>query len=617
MAQVVVIFNPNIAEVSGLNYDPDESGIAPTTMDCDNSREDAVCIDYFDDIAIKKIWVGVEDIAGTGGVHVYVYGLASGTPQAEAYHHIFVNTFNQYKISFRPHDCFSTVRFGWHLFWFPKEAFQMDDWNYIKINCSAPNWSEGLFIGIDKTFPTNISLPVKDFQRSAWNNSWNSNPEPFECDGELMIRVFFYRESQGFYQHDYERDDLVAIDYRDDKCEKRIWINYGSLDDVTRAQLYIWGYAWGTANPGHSYCYIKINGNYIYFNAYDVFMENCWGWGIIDFPARDYLIENSWNYFYFGDFSSWAEENFAIGIDTDTNYLDNSRWQYYDGQWHGTFDYSTDQGELMLSLTLFDRGQLDNNADYLKEFSITYIESYDYLEDLTIECAPYIREKLKDQRGWTERKYEHDSSVTEGDFYLETWVDTDLSIKYEADSADFIYHAGHGVQEWVLLKRFNGANNANPDDQFAFTFTRTDPNQPEWNLECDYSSDGLDCDVEWVWYQSCRVLRGHNGPTANDNIFQTLLYHGVHMVLSNYLDITFPGNASKVIKRFYYWTYVVDDPQKKPLLDAWYAAYNDNGIQGGLCYYHSINRYDYFWGVKDGPAPDSYSHSDIAVMTVG
>ncbi|MEM3043215.1 MAG: hypothetical protein QXD84_06705, partial [Thermoplasmata archaeon] len=286
MAQVVLVFGQESGEVSGLDYDPDESGIAPTTMDCDSSREDSVCIDYCDDIAIKKIFVGVEDMCSADGVHVYVYGLASGgAPGPIAYHRIYINNpSNQWTTYFYPHDYFSTARFGWHIFWFPAYIFNTGEWNYIVIYNVDTQWNgneEGLFIGIDTTFLTTISQPVIDFQRSAWtNNLWGEpDPQPCDHDGELMIRVFFYREEQGFYQHDYERDDLMAIDYTDDKCEKKIWLDDGALDDVTRAQLYIWGYAWGTADPGHNYCYVKINGNFIYFNAYDVFMENCWGWG--------------------------------------------------------------------------------------------------------------------------------------------------------------------------------------------------------------------------------------------------------------------------------------------------------------------------------------------------
>ncbi len=46
LIQPILMFCPISGSVIGLSYDYDESGLAPTTMDCDSSIEDSVCIDF-------------------------------------------------------------------------------------------------------------------------------------------------------------------------------------------------------------------------------------------------------------------------------------------------------------------------------------------------------------------------------------------------------------------------------------------------------------------------------------------------------------------------------------------------------------------------------------------
>ncbi|MDZ7377550.1 MAG: DUF6345 domain-containing protein, partial [candidate division KSB1 bacterium] len=178
----------------------------------------------------------------------------------------------------------------------------------------------------------------------------------------------------------------------------------------------------------------------------------------------------------------------------------------------------------------------------------------------------------------------------EGDFYLEIW-NQGSNIIYEADSADFIYHAGHGNRQRVILKQDDvTSNNAGPNDQFRFTYVQTDLNQPEFNLESDYSSDGLDCDVEWVWYACCNVLRG-NDTSEYDNIFTTMLYNGVHFVFGNKNPIS-DEQAYNIIKEFYYYVYLKSPPET--VFIAWQNAHNDYQYTMGKCFYHLCNTNDYF-----------------------
>jgi hypothetical protein len=596
----------SLMDVSGIAFDPDESGYAPTTMDCDTSNEDSFCIDQYDDFCRKKIWVNSDEIADSDGVHVMVYGKAAGSEGNTYGASIIINDNTAYEDSedFFPTDYFSPYRFGWHLFWFPTSDFIGDSWNTIDIvGYDSDYTKENLWVGIDQSFPSSDTYPVYDFQRSAWDNSNNQNPDPDFDTGELMIRIYFYSEDTGFYDYDYERDSVIPIDDTYDKCEKQFLINSGELSDCTMAQIAIWGYAWGTANPNSNSCYVKINGDKIYFNVYDVFMDNIYGFGIINFPADEYLIENSENSFYFGDDSDYQSENFAIGLDTDTVHHD-SKWFYSDGTTHGYWSWGPnhphDEGELMISFCLFERRE---TSDYRKEYSITYIENYEYSETLDIDCAPYLQDYLAD-RSWNEVQYAHDTPyVDEGDFY-EEFTD-DAGEGDCADSADFLYHAGHGYREMVTLYHDQGTNLHGCDDTVRFTF---DPNAPTYQmiLECDISGDGLDCDAEWIWLQVCRLLEGRTND--NDNIFKTILYHGAHILFSNDAsnDITDAAMESIMIS---FCSYAFDG--EHTIIEAFDAAYYDAGKTMGKYFYHSCNEDDYLWGVSTGPTYDCYSHSDV------
>ena len=236
----------------GLDFDQDESGFAPTTMDCDTSCEDSFCLDCFDDKLVKNIWVSSDEISHSDAARVYVYGLSDGDSGISDCMEIIINEGQENEASeiFYPTLCFSPNRIGWHYFWFDTDCFIGDSWNTIVIRGIGTDWTkEILWVGIDKTFPTAFSVDVPDFQRSAWTNDVNNEQlYPIDDAGELMIRIYFYNELVGYYEHDYERDSYVAIDDNNDWCEKKIYI--GSISDITMAQIGIWGYAWGNANPG-------------------------------------------------------------------------------------------------------------------------------------------------------------------------------------------------------------------------------------------------------------------------------------------------------------------------------------------------------------------------------
>ncbi|MBM4249891.1 MAG: hypothetical protein FJ149_10770 [Euryarchaeota archaeon] len=599
---------------SGLDFDPDESGFAPTTMDCDSSIEDAFCLDCYDDKLIKKIWVSSDEISYSDAVQIYVYGLSDGDSGINDLMKIIINEGEENTAyeEFYPTLCFSPNTWGWHYFWFDKECFIGDTWNTIAIEGIGYDWTkEILWVGIDKSFPTAFNYDVPDFQRSAWTNDLYGEGEqlnPIDDTGELMIRVYFYNEQTGYYEHDYERDDLVAIDDASDWCEKTIYIN--GLSDVTMAQIGIWGYAWGDPDPNQTDLYLEINGDYgnrIYFHAYDIFKDNVWDWGIMEFPAKEYLNDYYWNTFKFGD-ESWdyEVENFAIGLDTDTINTNHSRWRWYDNQWHGNASYLTDQGELMISFCLFDRRTA---SDYNKEFSITFIEDYDNetsCPDLDLDYAVTLKDELVNQ-GWMNTQYLSDGEVLEGTFYQE------FRNEYQtlsADSADFIFHTGHGDPQWIILKDNDGTNTHDPEDDVAFTYELYYPWQNNiFILESDYSEDGLDCDAEWVWYMSCDVMRPMSGEDT-DNVFITLLYHGIHMLFGNDDPFTVPQGEA-IVERFIYNIFT----REYTIYSAWREAYEYNGVHSGIVYYHSSNINEYFWGIETGPNPDCYCH-DIQCIRI-
>jgi len=328
-------------------------------------------------------------------------------------------------------------------------------------------------------------------------------------------------------------------------------------------------------------------------------MDNVWGFGMINFPAKEYLNDYDWNTYKFGDESSdYTVKNFAIGLDTDTINTNHSKWRWKDSQWHGTGDYSTDDGELMVSFCLFDRRTA---SGYNKEFSITYIEDYDDEQacpDLDLDYATTLAYELVDQ-DWTPTQYLSEGDVLEGTFYQEFSSDYQTQ---SADSADFIFHAGHGDPQWIVLKDNDETNTHDPEDDVAFTYELYSPSWNKWILESDYSEDGLDCDAEWVWYMCCDVMRPMSGENK-DNVFITLLYHGVHMLFGN--DDPFNEDQGEaIVERFIYNIFT----QEYTIYDAWEDAYEYNNLHMGIVYYHSSNVNEYFWGIETGPNPDCYCH---------
>jgi len=194
------------AQTSGLDFDPDESGFAPTTMDCDNTLEDSFCLDCFDDKARKKIWVSSDEIDNADGAQVYLYGLSDGDSGISDCMRIIINEGGENSAyeEFYPTLCFPALRYGWHYFWFGNlNCFNGDAWNTITIKGIGTDWTkEILWVGIDTTFPTGISSRCVDFQRSAWSHDTGQgwDLDYYHHIGELMIRVYFYKEDQGFYE---------------------------------------------------------------------------------------------------------------------------------------------------------------------------------------------------------------------------------------------------------------------------------------------------------------------------------------------------------------------------------------------------------------------------------
>jgi len=376
------------------------------------------------------------------------------------------------------------------------------------------------------------------------------------------------------------------------------------------AQIGIWGYTWGDPNPDQNDLYLEINGysqNRIYFNAYDIFMDNAWGFGIFNFPTGDYLDDYAWNYFRFGDESTdYTVENFAIGIDTDTVNTNHSRWRWNDGNWHGTGSFDTDQGELMVSICLF-RNRYDD-THYNKEFSISYVKYYDVGNDLEITAAQYLNNRLANSENWDQLQYLSNNNVLEGNLYQEYDEDTQTN---SADSSDFIYHAGHGSREIVWLHNDDGTNSHNPDDDVQFSYRyQAYQGSSQYLLECDWSEDGLDRDAEWIWFDCCNCLMGFDGD-ENNNLLKVLLYHGAHMVFGNDDGINVQESRD-IIEDF--CNYAFED--EFSLINAWYNAYMDNDCYQGVCFYHFSNAFDYFWGIDSGPTFDSYSHSNIHCIRI-
>jgi len=597
---------------SGLNIDTDESGYCPTTMDCDGSAEASICLDFSDDIAQKKIWVASNELQNSDGVYIYIYGLASNTYNPNINSHcVYIN--GVLGSTFNAHNSFSTTRWGWHILWLDPNLFYGDIWNYITIKDSSAFGVEDLYIGIDLSFPGDgYEKAIYDFDRSQWSNDYpNEFPPPDELQGELMIRTYIYNDQFRSNEHDNERNDGVYMDDTYDHCEKLITITQADLNAASRFQLYIWGYAWGNSELNNNNLYIEINGNRYYFNAYDIFKENCWDWGVFDGFTSEALVVGV-NHFYFADNrATFDRENIAIGIDTDTTNLDHSRWEYNDGQgWHGTDNFQTDQGELMISLALFEKEYTCN-----KETSTTGIENYNDPGTPTLhnDDAYYFRD-LYNAHNWVAAQDEYNGDVLEGDFYLEARYNTQLFSG--ADIADLVYHTGNAARTQILLLNSDIFNNQ-PDPYDQNYFLNYPPaDVPNYMLEADMSSDGLDKDTEWVWYACCNVLRGYNTPTSADNPFQTLLYHGAHY-LFGYYDTApedgpvwlLPDDYLCVILFHQYSIHLGYDVAQSYIL-----ANEANPIFNyhWCYYYHLCYEYDYLWGVGSGPVKwDTYEHNDI------
>lgn len=597
--------------VKGLGIDQDESGYFPTTIDCDNSAETSVCLDYNDDIAVKKMWVGSDEKYQAGGIWLKLYGEAGGLTYVGNSHKISINGVD--RIWFNAHTYFSTEKFGWSTFFLNANWLNGSQWNKIRIYClNNPNYHnysyESLYIGIDTTFRANDPYPVVDFNRSSWSNSWTQgypDPDSTDCTGELMLRFYPFHEHANKNDFANSREDAVYIDCLDDFAQKTITLTEQDLSGVTRAQLFIWGYAWGDEERNNQNDGIQINNlQTIFFNAYDVFQKNCWQWGAIDIWVPGLLVVGQ-NYFNFIDQrSTFDRENYAIGVDTDTIYNPpHSWWLYNDGQEHQSNALS---GELMVALELY---QSDHVEPY-KELYATGIEHYNgYPNDDLTNDDMYVLESLFEDYGWTTVGNVTNENVREGCFYEEQYWSPYAPLN-GSDVADFEYHTGHGGRGTITLSNC-GDNQIDPYDLNYNLVVNIADNQ--YLLETDISSDGLDKDTEWVWISACSLLRGYDSAASADSVWQTLLYHGLHYLFGYYDDSLPDGEQGEtysdwgVAIYFCYYAFQLGYPVSSAyILANWVVS-----CDGWCYYYHTCNANDYLWGASAGPTPDCYEHDDI------
>lgn len=568
-----------------LSVDLDESGVI-IKRDCDNSKDDDVLLDDSYDVAVKGLYTPMS-FTGIDGVQLFIYGIASGTSNTVYSHQIKIGTNT---INFRAKEVFSSSSYGWALFSPSLDWFTVNTQCIITVrDINSDTTHENLNVGIDKSFFSNQYISMPDYQRSAWSHDFTGSnwPDPWVCSGELMIKLVFFKDQRWRSYSSYTMANSVQINSNNDYCWQEIYVDQADLSASTRAQLYIYGYGYGYSAPNNQKLYIQFNDDEIaYINTYDLFQENNWGYGIIDMISTQWLHGNSYNKFKLGKMGTdTSSENMVIGIDDqgDTGYA----------AWMQDGSVST-IGGIMMGLELFDADQ----TTPLKETQVTGIEYYDWEIDL-----PYFKDAAEEFSYWgnywgyTNINPQYDNNVRQADFYHQRYNNQD-----RADSADLIYHAGHGSyspHSTIMTYRHNANNEMDPDDKTFFQFA--DPGNHNCVIsEAEYDSDGWDTDPEWVWYTSCDVLKGVASGTSNDNEMQTLLYHGTHF-LFGYHNIVYNNNhIVDAAFDFWYNTYF-DDLYVK---SAFITANEDNDIYCWAYYYHTANHHDYLWGFQTGPTFD-------------
>ncbi len=153
-------------------------------------------------------------------------------------------------------------------------------------------------------------------------------------------------------------------------------------------------------------------------------------------------------------------------------------------------------------------------------YSITNIENYQYLDDLTpwgTQFANIVDTRLS-KDGWSKNFYHKDSGVTKEDFGTSNYGYQGL------DGSNFHWHFGHGLSINYDLALWNYHYILNP----WATVSSNDVND-KWD------------NVEWVVFQACHVLKDNNWGAA-------LKYS--HMILG-YSTATY-SNPTVADKFFYY-----------------------------------------------------------------
>lgn len=598
-----------------ITEDTDNYGIY-SSRDVDNTAESYVDINFQDDCANKKLYISSSDLDessySANRIYITIYGLRTGNIYTGPTHAINLNT-HQIK-TFQASQYFSNTYYSWVVFQFDASAIRSyiytNSLNSITITkLSGPDWTyENLRIGVDRTFlPAGAGM--QDFQRSDFISD-SSCPGVSNSNGELMIYMEHADRVVSFTYNG--KNSQVLLDGYDDKIEKRFYIS-SSSSTFGFVRLWIYGRSAGT-NSGTSAMRLTVysdsnpTGWTLLFNPYVKWSYQVWTWNYLDIPLSA-LTYNSYNYFKLDDpTSSFTQDNLYIGLDTTIINSDQSRWYWYDGSWHGTWNYATDQGELDMNLEIYYRETVSN------EVGVTSIQDSNCNTFLDAADATLLYNDLGDKYGYSKRFNTQDSNLDEGRIYMSRYHSSGSG--YDGNDVDFLMFSGHGGAQVVALQYCSSPNVENPTDKNWMELNS--PSGAGW--EGDVSSDGFDRDTEWVLFSSCEVLDDVGGSNANSQT-NALLFHNLHKILGYYGEVykctggncgSNHGESYNIIGGF---TSRVGSGNKEQINDAWFNANNEFAINtwGWTVWGKGENSGDHIWG-KGIVGEDSYN-KDIYYWT--
>ena len=523
--------------------DFDESGIRTTQDFKDMGNSNSVFLTDSSDCAIRWFY---DDDNVNPAAEVYLkvmgsfYGTQSSTPSLSIYIFNSNNLQPQLKASIVPHEYFANTA---GLSNAPQWTYiplgtkgslgvKGDEWNSIVLIDSSISSVENVIIRVDWDWPNvnNWDGTSKGIARSYYNmqtsssaclerSKYKGNSSEHYAD-ELMVMLEYSRAFSSSVRDDGSRESYALIDGVDDKVEKKLWVS--APDYTTWNILYMKAASVGSASPPWSPGLLKlktckqydINDNCVLYPfemtlraQFFVFGFEQWGFEYV--PSSAFPIEGEYYFRIYKTRTDYTKENVQISLSTQNCVPNcNSRWKWNDGQWHGSFNYGIDNGELMIR---FKPIRQWDDGPIFKEDLIIGPTKYSGLGDLSPKSQDTVNQRFINVPWRNTAFYKNDAgqSIKKDYYYGENYGGNPQNVVSNAgDDSDFIFVHTHATAGVLMF----GDNSETYDGTTGVDFKE---------------SSGFNGDAEWVIHLGCEFTK-HNYP-ANSN-YLVMHYSKLHSI---------------------------------------------------------------------------------------